>query len=200
MHRRRRRVHNEFHARRRRQTEVSHRNKTSRRSAVLGVDRYRVNTRDLDGLGYSVKAHLQVEDGVRAGIRNTPELLFTAHHMNYRGGVAGYAGREIGSGVKGNIVHREVALRNSPFGTAKVFPQPLERWLVADYQDAMPQAGHRRLYVVNAVNHQGTGCATLKSGFGKAVDVRMIPVESRRLVGWEYQAVTECALGIDQGL
>jgi hypothetical protein len=87
-----------------------------------------------------------------------------------------------------------------PPSVPRTFCELLVGRLVAEHDDAMPQVGYRRLNVVDTVNHQGPGCAALKRGFRKSVDVGVIPVEARRLVGGELQAVAECVAGIDQGL
>jgi len=72
--------------------------------------------------------------------------------------------------------------------------------LVTDNEYPMPQTGHRRLHIGDAVDHQGAFASGLDGCLSQSVDVRVIPIESRRLVGWKLQAVLKSVTGIDQGL
>ena len=71
--------------------------------------------------------------------------------------------------------------------------------LIPDHDDLLQQPGNRGLHVLYSIHNQRSGRSALNRGFGQAMDVWVIPIESRRLISWELHVVLERVSGIDQG-
>ena len=193
------RLDQEFDAPCNRQPETAHGNQVSGLGAVLRVHRHSVDRCDPERLGNSVIQHLQVEDGICRAVAHPPELRLPGVHMQ-SGGSEGDGAAGSLMGIDGHIVDADVLERNVDAAVAGALRQPLELRLVADDEHALAQAGDRGLCILDSVHHQCARGAAEKITFGEAVNVRVIPVEPRRFVGREREAVLEGVAGIDQRL
>ena len=72
--------------------------------------------------------------------------------------------------------------------------------IVSDDQHLLRQSGNLGIDVLNSFHDQRSGSATLHGCFGDAVDVRMIPIESRRFVQWKLHVVLKGLAGINHGV
>src|ERR1700723_340983 len=67
----------------------------------------------------------------------------------------------------------------------------IQQVLIADYQDALGEAGDLFIGALDAFDDHGAGRAAENLWLAEAVDVRVIPVEAGRLVFWDAKFVLE---------
>ena len=70
--------------------------------------------------------------------------------------------------------------------------------LIAQQQQARRQSSHRGLNVLDPLDHDRAGGATLHRHRRNPVDMRVVPIEARRLVGRDLDLVAEALARIDQ--
>lgn len=136
-------------------------------------------------LRHSVVLHLHIDNRVSGRVQDTPKLLLGWVHVDHGGPI-------------GRIRDRNVVERNIPSRCTTVLVSGRHR-IVANHQNAGPQSGNQRIHVLNSFNDQRPGRAAEHRGFGDTVNVRVIPVQSWRLILRELQRVCKRISRINDG-
>ncbi len=156
---------------------------------------------------------LQVEVSDGRGIQDSPELTLPRPQLDQGGWVVWKGYRyEVDAQVFRGFTPTGAGIEDVALGVAHDHGRGhgvslnrggvrIHQLPVTDDQYPFGKSGQRRVGALNAFDNQCTGSATEHLCLGDAMDMRVIPVESRRLVGWNPQAILERLLAcLDQGI
>ena len=147
--------------------------------------RHAVERHHLHRLGDTVHQILQLQQRVRRGIQHPPEFRDTGRGLDHNRYIARVGHR--------GVVDRDIQRRSARHGGTR---QPL----IAQHEQPLRQTGDERVHVLDALDDQRAGRATQHLAVAEAMRVRVIPVESRGLVGWHLHRVVESRGRLDEGV
>ena len=189
----RRALHNHANPPRWRQQDVAFPNNAISRHPVL-VNRHTIERDHPHHLRLVVHQHLQIEIRDRRRIQHAPELLFSRPNLNDARGIrrVGYwdeIDREIfRRRAAAGICAQDVAfiIAKNQRGRHRTCRHGccvrIQQALIADHKDSLRQPRQHRIGPFNPFHDQRSRRSSLHLHVGESVNVRVIPVESRRLV------------------
>jgi hypothetical protein len=171
-----------------------------------------IHSNQAERLGRVLEEDCEVEVGDGGGVEHSPELLLAGFDLDRCGRVVGVR--------NGNVINREVfgglskagaviggitvpineELREDGFrlGRRGVGIQEI---LVANDEDALGKAGELSIDALDAFDDKSARLAAKELLLTESMDMRVIPIESRRLVDRNAEAVLEGRIaGLDEGL
>ena len=191
----------EFHARARRHTDVIAPLDGVRRIAIL-IEGHSVDGHDAELLRGTVEQHRQIQVGDGGGVQNTPQLALSGFHLEQRRGVIGVGHRDevdrkiLGGLAEAGAVVGRIAvaidehLGNDGFGFRRRRVR-VHQILIANDEYALRQTRDCGLGAFDALDDERAGGATQHLGLAEPMNVRMVPVQARRLVCGHAEPVFE---------
>ena len=175
------------------------------------VHGHAVDRDDAQPLGRAAEQQRQVEVGHRRRVQHAPELALAGLHLDARRRIVRIRHR--------HVVHRQVLGRlaeaRAVVGRVAIAVDHhlrhdglrrrrrrigMQQVLVADHQHALRQPGRGRDRALDALHDDRARRAAQHLPRAEAVDVRVVPVHARRLVGGHAEAVLEARVaGLDRG-
>jgi len=169
---RRRSLNNEFRA-------TSRGNENGGLSARLG-HWVSIQRNHFHWLWHVVDPDLQRKKILKRSIQHTPELLFSGLHVDNRG-------RSLDDPGLLEIESQLVRSRN-----------PRHQKLLANRKDSLGQTGHLRTNFVHSLDDDCSSSASIHLELREPMNVRVVPIQSRRLVGWNLNVELKIPTWLDQ--
>ncbi len=192
---------NKFRAGARRNADVIDRVDFGSRAAIE-INRDAVNGDDAERLRRAPKQHGEIKIGDRRCIKDAPQFARARLHSQRGGRIVRVGHRykvdrqvlrrlaETGAGIDcvAVIIDQILGHHRLRFCRRRI---GIEQFLIADNQNALGQAADGSIGAFDAFNNQRARSPAQHLHFAEAVNVRVIPIKSGRLVRWNLHAVFE---------